>query len=385
MEIIFLIGFIQALFFSLLLIDKKAKRIYEKILPLWLFLIGIHLFILFLINRDLLKENYVLTMLHITFPLIHYPLFYLYVNTMVNKIEKIRILNFLHFIPFTVFLVIYVIFSNGNLLYSYNFSLSNTPPRLVHFNLIINLISGLIYLSLCLKQLSKFNKRIKDFYSNIDKINLKWLTHLIAWLCFILITGIIYIIIAKWLQVKPLNYSIDIFIYSSITVFIFFIGFYSLKKTHLFNSKRIPYNADTGIIKSIKKNEKNSKYEIYGLKKNEAAELKDKLLLYVEEKKPYLDCNLSLAQLAESLGFYKHYLTQVLNDELNQNFFDFINNYRVEEVKRLMSDINYENYTLLAIALEAGFNSKSSFNRIFKEFTRFTPSQYKKNMENAKF
>jgi AraC-like DNA-binding protein len=98
------------------------------------------------------------------------------------------------------------------------------------------------------------------------------------------------------------------------------------------------------------------------------------------EKKPFLDCNLSLTELAESLGIFNHYLTQVLNDELNQNFYDFINSYRIEEFKKLLLDKKYNRYTLYAIALEAGFNSKSTFNRIFKNFTGLTPSQYKNTL-----
>ncbi|MCD4694849.1 MAG: hypothetical protein K8S16_01310 [Bacteroidales bacterium] len=327
MEIFFLIGFIQALFFSILLFNKKTKILPEKMLPFWLFLIAIHLLLLFFLYRSLNKEYYILVILHITFPLIHYPLFYLYVNTLVNKANNLKLSHLLYFVPYFIFLIIHIIFSNHDLLYSYDFSQSNiTPPNIIHFNLILNFISGLIYMVLCIMQLKKFNKKIKEYYSNIDKINLKWLAHLIIGFCTVLMIGIAYVMVTKWLHIK-INYSIDIFIYGSITIFIFFIGYYSLKKTHLIIGRDTNSETDTMITNAIKDNpEKYYKYEIYGLKKDEAAKLKDKLLLFIDRNKPYLDCNLSLSQLAGSLGIYKHYLTQVLNDELKNNFYDFINN-----------------------------------------------------------
>jgi len=380
MEMIFLIGFIQALFFAVLLINKKAKTLSDMILPVWLFILGLHLLLLFFLYKSIFKEYHIFIILHLSLPLIHFPLFYLYVNTLVNKINKFKAGNFLHFIPFFVFIIFYLVFANNDLLYSYDFLHSNNiPHNIIHFNLIINIISGFIYLTLCLIQLNKFNKKIKEYYSNIDKIQLKWLAHLIVGIWIVLMTGILYIMATRWFQTE-LNYSIDFFMYGSLTIFIFFIGYYSSKKTYLVT--RVELNNDTKPDTTIKEADKNNleehnKYHIYGLKKKEAGKLKDKLIVYIEKNKPYLESNLSLSQLADSLDIYKHYLTQVLNDELKTNFYDFINNYRVEEVKRLITEDKHKHYTLLAIALEAGFNSKSSFNRIFKKITGFTPSQYK--------
>lgn len=73
-------------------------------------------------------------------------------------------------------------------------------------------------------------------------------------------------------------------------------------------------------------------------------------------------------------------MSHLINAGLGENFYDFINKYRVEEVKRLMADPQKQNYNLLGIALEAGFKSKSTFNLIFKRFTGLTPTEYKKNI-----
>jgi AraC-like DNA-binding protein len=105
-----------------------------------------------------------------------------------------------------------------------------------------------------------------------------------------------------------------------------------------------------------------------------------RLQQYMENEKPYLDPELSLSGLAKAMGLNRNQLSQLINTGIGENFYDFINKYRVEEVKRLMIDPAKQNYNLLGIALEAGFKSKSTFNLIFKRFTGLTPSEYKKNI-----
>lgn len=89
MEIIFLTGAIQALFFAALLIGKKESGFDKKLLSAWFFLIGIHLSILFLLNKSFCSDIYIFTIIHITFPLLHYPVFYLYVKSLVYKKKQI--------------------------------------------------------------------------------------------------------------------------------------------------------------------------------------------------------------------------------------------------------------------------------------------------------
>ena len=97
------------------------------------------------------------------------------------------------------------------------------------------------------------------------------------------------------------------------------------------------------------------------------------------KKKPYLDPELTLSQLAKDLSISRSQLSQLINDGIGENFYDFVNKYRVEQVKKLMIDPQVKNYNMLGIALEAGFKSKSTFNLIFKRFTGLTPTEYRKN------
>lgn len=108
-----------------------------------------------------------------------------------------------------------------------------------------------------------------------------------------------------------------------------------------------------------------------------------KLSTFMEEEKPYLNPELKSHELAIMLGVTPHYLSKKINQEFNVNFYNFINQYRVEEFKNKVLKNEHRNLTLNAIAQNVGFNSKSSFNRIFKSLTLITPTEYlKQNLQH---
>ncbi len=89
---------------------------------------------------------------------------------------------------------------------------------------------------------------------------------------------------------------------------------------------------------------------------------------------------LTIHDLSRKTGISRHHITQVLNEKYKRNFFTFINEYRVKEVMERFSDPKYNNYTILAIAFDSGFNSKTTFNSFFKSQTGMTPSEYREKM-----
>ncbi len=104
--------------------------------------------------------------------------------------------------------------------------------------------------------------------------------------------------------------------------------------------------------------------------------LRQQLDSYMKRQKPYTNPNLTLAELAVRLRIPPHVLSKLLNEDYQKNFFDFINYHRIEELKRRLSDPRFRSYTLLSMAYEVGFNSKTAFNRSFKKLTNQTPSEY---------
>lgn len=123
------------------------------------------------------------------------------------------------------------------------------------------------------------------------------------------------------------------------------------------------------------------KYEASTLTPAKVRSYSSKLVKLMEKDKRYLESDLSSAKLAESLGISRKHLSQVINQQFNLNFKNFINKYRVEEAKKKLLDPKEQDFVLLKIALDAGFNSKSVFNEAFKKFTGMSPSEYRKKMK----
>jgi AraC-like DNA-binding protein len=109
---------------------------------------------------------------------------------------------------------------------------------------------------------------------------------------------------------------------------------------------------------------------------NNYTEWKSKIEQLFIEQKLYLEPELSLSDLATKLKTNTSVLSAAINQNFGKNFNDFVNEYRVEEVKRLLKDPTYAHLSLLGVALECGFNSKSTFNRAFKKFTGQSPKEF---------
>ena len=121
------------------------------------------------------------------------------------------------------------------------------------------------------------------------------------------------------------------------------------------------------------------KYEKSTLTPERAEEYLKRIQIMMEKEKPYREGDLTLQKLASSLAISPHHLSQIINERLNQNFFDFINAHRIEEAKRMLVDPAKKYYSILAIAEEVGFNSKSAFNTAFRKYANMTPSEFRKS------
>jgi len=174
-------------------------------------------------------------------------------------------------------------------------------------------------------------------------------------------------------------YGLD---FISVIIAIFILGYFGYKQQNIFFEISIKTAKNSFKEKAIRipKKEAGKKYNKSGLKNSESNFYAKKILDYIEKEKPYYDNKLSLKQLARLLELSTNHLSQIINENFNRNFYDLINEYRVKEVKKCLSNQKYNNFTLLGIAYECGFNSKASFNGVFKKFTGLTPSEFKKNL-----
>ena len=167
--------------------------------------------------------------------------------------------------------------------------------------------------------------------------------------------------------------------YCLFVLFVYLLGFFGYKQGSIFSHRIVYSNFDEhgDDEERVELKVKNLNRTNFSTQKKEEAFV-DILNKFMMEQKPYFNSELTLSQLANELNVSTHYLSNILNNYIHKNFYEFINNYRVDEVKKRIISHRNSNFTILAIALDCGFNSKATFNRIFKNYTGNTPSQFQK-------
>jgi len=160
---------------------------------------------------------------------------------------------------------------------------------------------------------------------------------------------------------------------------IIYLGYHGLTQSQVLIPEFIAQQT-IPVISNEKKETAPIKHHLSNVDESEIAVLKSRLFEVLETEKPYLKEELTLDMLADLIPISDKKLSALLNHFVQTSFYDLINGYRVNEVKFKINDQAYSHYSLLAIGLDSGFKSKSSFNRIFKKETGFTPSQYKKEL-----
>jgi len=304
---------------------------------------------------------------------IYNPLMYIYVMRLTTRSFRFRVKSLLHFIPALCMLIYYA---------NYYFAPLDTKTAIMQrgYNYFpwdvawfsyINLGQALIYLVLSTIVLQRYGRGIKQYYSDIEKRNYNWLKLI---LLFNLATLIICFFLYRtgWVVFGE---SITI----SAGILIYVIG-YKMITAPPYLPEMEMQPVDMPVEKIPDTDQTISKYERSGLTEERSKVLVETLGKYMAEQKPWLDPELNLKQLADQLKIPAHHLSQVINQQIGKNFYDYINAFRVEEIKHKLRDPKFDHLTLLAIGLDSGFNSKASFNNVFKKFTGKSPSEYKKEI-----
>jgi len=378
---IFIAGISIALFISALLLVKKNKSKSDVFLFLWMILNAAHLTFFYLLYSNVIYDHPFLLGLQFPLPLLHGVFLYYYVSSSTNQFPKNKYFALIHLIP-TVVVVIYII----------PFTILPPEQKIEIFKqegkgyevfqkilLYSVFLSGTVYVIWSHYLLLNHKKRIKNQFSNIEEISLKWLQFLTYGL------GLIW-------SIAIISQN-NILISTGVSVFVILIGFFGVQQKNIFNSKEKARSnefnkAELEQIKILQledinanKNEE-KKYSSSGLSNEKALMCYELLIHEMKEEKVFTNPELSLSGLASKLDIRSNYLSQIINEKENKTFYDFINEYRIEEFKKLILFPENEQFTLMSIAFDCGFNSKSSFNRYFKKITEKTPSQYVKEIKS---
>jgi len=289
------------------------------------------------------------------------PLFYFYVKALTQDSFVLSPKMYLHFIPFFI-LVLYMLpfylQDSVSKLAIYNSDYFSLEHRII---IIIQILHAFIYMFFAKRLIKQHVHEIKNSMSSIGKINLNWLKIVInLFLIIISSVPLFLILILLGIKVHPVYSN---FVPIAISCTILSLGFIGLKQPIIFPPEKEIAQA--------------KKYQTSTLTEEQALDYLEQLRLLMKNEKLYLKSDLTLQKLSERLSITPHHLSQIINEKLNQNFFDFVNSYRIEEAKKQLADTRGELLTILAIGQEVGFNSKSSFNAAFKKHTGKTPTQFK--------
>jgi len=362
----YLAGIFIACFSSFLMLGKKNKTSADYILALWFWIIGINTFYFsFIFSGAYMKFPSILG-LEIPLPLIHGPMLYLYVKNLTDQSKK-RYTWIIHFLPAIIIYIILIPF----------FSLSSEEKIFIYQNdgftykylrsniKILIVLSGVFYICASLISVREYKKKITQEYSNTEKINLNWLYYLIIGISLI------------WVAVLLKN---DILIFTLVVIFILLASYFGISKVGILNPKEIAV-----INVNIENNHESTieaaviKYQKSNASEETIKNIYQKLLNQMENEKIFKDPELTLNNLAVILEIHPNLLSQTINQIENKNFYDYINRYRIEEFKRIVTLPENQKFTFLSLAYESGFNSKTSFNRNFKKYTDCSPREFLKN------
>ncbi|MBU2491801.1 MAG: AraC family transcriptional regulator [Bacteroidetes bacterium] len=375
-EYIFILGAGQGILLSVFLFKKKENIIANRLLAFTMIAFSIDL----LMGIHYVGGYYKIfpEIIGITqpFPYLYGPSIYLYTLILGHKKDGFKKRYWLHYLPFII-INIYGIFFFFFESPEFKLNVVNDINISWHLKLIGNMIPfhGVIYVVLTYLEAKNFNAKLKQSYSNVDQINLRWLAFLIV--ATTIIWGIVILsYVLNFLYGE--QFQANMLIYIAISIFIYSIGYKSLRQPE------VKLLIETANFSSDTKSEelKSTSYKKSGLSSETADEYLKKLLNLMHDKKPYVDNKINLSDLSSMLGISSHNLSEIINTKLNQNFYDFINNYRVEEVKKLIEQDKNMSFSILALGYDAGFSSKSAFYSAFKKFCNQTPAQYREELRN---
>ncbi|MBN1182340.1 MAG: AraC family transcriptional regulator [Bacteroidales bacterium] len=311
--------------------------------------------------------NIFYSLIYVAFPFqyLWVPLLYVFTLSFAIPTFKIKKSYLLHIIPFSLIIIRVVILlisenpENIRKITTTDF-LFNPVERTMYY--ILEYLQFYFYAIASLMVLRRYHIHIKEFHSSIEKINLSWLAYIIYSIILVKTLKLIGTIFS----LMSILTNVYIYIYIAIgIIFVFFLGIIFLKGIYQPN-----------VFFVLNNERERGKYSKTKLSDELQGKYFSMLINHMDINKPYLDPDLNLNILSNQVQIPTHHLSQIINSKSGQNFYDFINSYRIKESIELLK--NDRKKTILEILYETGFNSKSVFNTFFKKYTKMTPTEFRR-------
>lgn len=315
------------------------------------------------------------------------PLLLWYTRSLIYKDYRLRLKDSIYLLPF-------IAYAGYQLIFYYSLDVSDkiniqeeydlaVAPQIMNYVTLFRELFRVALGVICLIEIKRYTQHIRTNFSDIDKIDLTWLKILVIGFLAIrfwavLVASLILISISFGIstnfEIMGLLGNYTTFLLVSVLIF------FGLGHSSVFEGleQRSPQEEAEPV-----KDDNGNEQEIDTQKDKIKPEMIEQLARHMEKEKPYLTPALTLEKLAGQLRMQPRLLSNIINRHFDCNFFEFINSYRVEEAKRMLADKQYADKNMLDIMLDVGFNSKATFNTLFKKKAGMTPSEYRKSVNAA--
>lgn len=381
LQVLLTVGISQALMLSALLLLKRRKSQADYLLSLQLLLLFL-ITMLFLYKEEIHAFSLHISLHAFSLSYLALALFYLYVKAVTTgPVHLGNWPNWLHFLPFgTVLLVMLIQFHSmppGAMRQCLDGIMAGQPPvwfLAIYYAFFLGLFP--LYLWLSFRALQRHEHYLLTKFSYTEDISLGWLNRYLWGLCVLATFFLLFEVVGgqlfDWLG-QGIGFMPGFVV---MVLLVLYLGYFGLKQQIIFvDSEERERKAPTPVI-ATDDQAPELKYQSSSLTDDRAEVYLQRLLAHMDAEKPYLEPRITIADLSERTGIPANYLSQIINEKRGQNFFDFINSYRVREFQVLLQQPENRQFTLLSLAYDSGFNSKSTFNAIFKKTTGLTPSEY---------
>lgn len=366
---ILLLGSVQAAFLLVLIAGKPSKTLSDGVLAAWVAILGLHHLLSALVGRGVVGPSAWIS-LNTGVPLLQGPFLYVYAQSLTSGRRRLGAAELWHLVPFGLFAA-YVL---SGLAAAGHAGGQVSIFRVSDLLTLAMLASVPAYAVAAWRLLRRHRVQTLERHSEPHGRDLTWLRWIV--LALLAVWGVVIVTavvdrFAPHTEAGGLRHTMM----AGVTLFIYVIGYFGVRQMAVAEPEEPPRPAAPG-PPSTKPDPPSTKYERSGLGRDEIDALAARLIRFVDEQKPHLEEGVTLRQVASRLGTSPNHLSQAINQGLGKNFYELINERRVDEFKRRVRDPRNRAFTLLGIAMDSGFSSKSSFNRVFKQFTGLSPQQY---------
>lgn len=358
--------FIALLLSAFLLTVKTKNKTSNQLMAIYFIVFSIHISVFFYANY--VQVPVTLDMLRDQIGFLASPLLYLYVVSCIYSYFKLQSKHLLHLIPFAIELLIYFpnfyLASKEQQIEFYNNYYSNIETKI---SLIYGLLVSIVYLVFIFVELKKYKELLLENYSSIINYNYKWLFQLASISVVLISLSLIKSIYKLFGSDEEILDVMRIITTLVLLGYLCWIVLKSLYQPELFRGIDTKHQLVKNFLEEKAKDTKEEVLEEVSVVKK-----------FMEEERPYLNSSLTIHNLANQMNIPYRDLSILINHNIGQHFFEFVNGYRINRAKEILENPENKKLTVLEILYEVGFNSKSSFNTEFKKQTGLTPTQYRK-------